>query len=82
MSEFSLHACLMLIAFVATLAVTPKPHNDFPFSSAEEFLRFKAATQKQFMRCANEIEETVDWVRWGLICYFGGYRPQGPVTDL
>ena len=72
----------MLLAFAATLAVTPHPQNNFPFSSAEEFLRFKAATQKQFMRCTNEIEETVDWVRWGPICYFGGYRPQGPVTDL
>lgn len=77
-----MHTCLMLLAFAGTLAVTPNPQNNFPFSSAEEFLRFKAATQKQFMRCTNEIEETVDWVRWGPICYFGGYRPQGPATDL
>lgn len=82
MREFTIHCGLVLVSFAATMVVTSDPSDDFPFSSAEEFLRFKAATQKQFMRCTNEIEETVDWVRWGPICYFGGYRPQGPVTDL
>jgi len=72
----------MLIAFLATLAVTPGPHNNFPFNSAEEFLRFKTAAQKQLMRCTSEIEETEDWVRRGPICYFGGYRAYGPVTYL
>ena len=77
-----MHTCLMLLALVGTLAVTPNPQNSFPFSSAEEFLRFKAASQKQLMQCIWETEETENWVRHRPNCYFGGYRPNGPQTDL
>jgi hypothetical protein len=72
----------MLLAFVGTLAVTPNPQNNFPFSSAEEFLRFKATAQKQLMQCMWETEESENWVRYRPACYFGGYRPNGPQTDL
>ena len=76
-----MHTCLMLLALVGTLAVTPNPQNNFPFSSAEEFLRFKAASQKQLMQCMWETEETESWVRYRPTYYFGSYRPLGPVIS-
>ena len=82
MREFTTHCGLVLLSFAATMVVTSDPSDDFPFSSAEEFLRFKADSQKQFMQCMWETEETEKWVRYRPTCYFGGYRPNGPQSDL
>lgn len=72
----------MLLGFMATMVVTPYPLDDFPFSSVQEFQDFKAAQQKQMMKCLWETEETEHWIRQRPACYFGGYRPHGPVSDL
>ena len=80
--EFSLHTCLMLLAFTTTLAVDPYSRDEFPFSSAEEFLQFKVAMQDKYMRCTLETVQIDDWIRYEPTCYFGGYRPTGPETGL
>ena len=72
----------MLLAFTTTLAVDPVPRDEFPFSSAKEFLQFKTAMQDKYMRCSWQTVQIDDWIRYEPTCYFGGYRPTGPETDL
>jgi len=80
--EVSTHVCLMLLAFAMTLAMTPRSSQEFPFDSAQEFLKFKASSQEQFMDCTWQTLETENWVRHLPVCHFGGYRPSGPESAL
>ena len=82
LKEFSIHSCLMLFGFLMTLVVAPSANHDFPFSSTQEFLNFKASSQKQFMKCDWETLESENWVRRMPVCYFGGYRSNGPENTL
>ena len=82
LKEFSIHTFLMLFAFLMTLVVAPSANHDYPFSSAQEFLNFKASSQKQFMDCDLETIESENWVRRMPVCHFGGYRPNGPESAL
>jgi hypothetical protein len=83
MREFSLHLVLMLISFTVTVAISPyPPREDFPFSSVQEYQQFKSDLKSQMMHCVWESEETENWIRQRPHCYFGGYRPNGPETDL
>ena len=60
----------------------PARPTNFPFSSAQGFLKFKASSQKQFMKCDWETLESENWVRRMPVCYFGGYRSNGPENTL
>ena len=78
--EVSIQTCLMLFALAVTLTVVPRENREFPFSSVQQYEEFKLELQKQMMKCSRD--KIDKWGRVRIRCDFGGYRPNGPRTNL